>query len=73
MQQFYFDSRSELDRFPTGAIPAGTKIRIGVRTASEIRAEEVLLIVSADGDSSSCAVPLTKVWTSNGFDRFEGE
>lgn len=73
MQQFYFDSRSELDRCPTGAVAAGTKIRIGVRTASEITAEKLLLIVSADGDGFSFTVPLTKVWTANGFDRFEGE
>ncbi|NCC67193.1 MAG: DUF3459 domain-containing protein [Clostridia bacterium] len=73
MQQFYFNSRSELDRYPTGAVAAGTKIRIGVRTVSEINAKEILLIVSTDEDGTFCTVPLAKVWTANGFDRFEGE
>lgn len=73
MQQFYFNSRSELDRCPTGAIAAGTIIKIGVRTASELKAEEVLVIVRADGEGTSSTFPMTKVWTANGFDRFEGE
>jgi len=72
MPEVLYDSRSELDKLPFGAVRTGETLRFGLRLACGLRAENVRLLVQNDADGSETAVPLEKVWSSGGYDRFEG-
>lgn len=72
METVAFNSRSELDRLPSGAVPEGTNIIIGIRVASEISVKSVSLILHRDSDGLKQRFPLTLVWSENGYDRYEG-
>lgn len=67
-----FNSRSELDKLPFGAIKAGEKLHIGLRAACALHAEDVRLIVRRDANAEEHTCPLEKVWSAQGWDRFEG-
>ncbi len=72
MQEILFDSLSELDRLPIGAIAAGTTLRIGLRAAVSMAVEAMELLIINDCDGEKKRYPLEKVWSCGGYDRFEG-
>jgi len=72
MDEIVFDSRSELDKLPFGAVPAGTNVRFGIRLAEALNATEVRLVAISDADGQSREFELTQVWTERGYSRFEG-
>ena len=72
MENVLFNSRSELDKLPFGAVKAGEKLRIGIRIACALRAESVRLVVRRDADGAETEYPLEKVWSARACDRFEG-
>lgn len=72
MEEIIFNSRLELDRSPLGAVPTGTDIRIGLRTAYEVGVREIIINVKNDDSGEISHYNLEKVWTDKGCDRFEG-
>ena len=72
MEKVLFNSRSELDRLPFGAMPAGETLCVGLRVASALRAEDVRLVFRCDADGRETEQPLEHVWSADGWDRFEG-
>lgn len=72
MDDILFDSRSELDKLPFGAVSAGTRVRFGIRARETLGIKEMRLIVINDGGGAPCEYPLEHVWTERGYSRFEG-
>ena len=72
MDEVLFNSRSELDKLPFGAVKAGETLRVGIRLACALGASNVRLAVWRDADGSEAEFPLRKVWSAQGCDRFEG-
>ena len=72
MDDILFDSRSELDKLPFGAIKAGEAARFGIRTAESLKISEVTLVVLNDLDGEITEFELSQVWTERGYVRFEG-
>ncbi|NLW65364.1 MAG: DUF3459 domain-containing protein [Clostridiales bacterium] len=73
MHSISFNSQSGLDRLPSGAVCAETKIRVGLRILEEFGANAVTLVLKSDDSGSERAFPLEKVWSEKGYDRFEGD
>lgn len=71
MQEIFFNSRSELDRLPCGAVTAGTTIRIGIRISSKLGIKKATLILHKDSDGFEKNFPLSLVWSESGYDRYE--
>lgn len=72
MDDILFDSRSELDKLPFGAVTAGTTVRFGIRTAEQLNVAEIKLVLINDSDSKPSEYFLSSVWTERGYTRFEG-
>lgn len=72
MEDILFDSCSELDKLPFGAVKAGTKVNFGIRISEKLHAKEVRLIVTDDSDKTQTEHVLEMVWTEQGYSRFEG-
>lgn len=72
MSDVLFNSRSELDKLPFGAVAAGDKIRFGIRLAEELRCESVELAIFSDFDKELHRFPLAHVWSKDGCVRYEG-
>lgn len=72
MDDILFDSRSELDKLPFGAIKAGETARFGIRTAEALKITEVTLVVLNDRDGETTEYELSQVWQEHGYLRFEG-
>ncbi len=72
MDDILFDSRSELDKLPFGAVTAGTDVLFGLRAAETLNISALKLIVIYDADGSFGEFLLSPVWTERGFTRFEG-
>lgn len=72
MNEILYNSNSELDKLPFGAVSAGTKVMIGLSVASHIGANSVTLIVKNDFTGEYSDYTLNKVWSDRGYDRFEG-
>ena len=72
MNDILFDSRSELDKLPFGAVKAGESIHFGLRTAEALKVTEVALIVMNDHDGETTEYELAQVWQEHGYARFEG-
>lgn len=72
MKDVLFNSRCGLDKSPFGAVRAGETIRFGLRAACGLKAENIRLFVRSDADGNETEIPLQKVWTAKGYDRFEG-
>lgn len=72
MDDILFDSRSELDKLPFGAVPAGTNVRFGIRFAEVLKVTEVRLVVISDADGQSREFEFSQVWADRGYSRFEG-
>ena len=68
---FSFDPRLELDRAPTGAVPAGTTVRFGIRAAQALDVGEMLLEALEEDSGRLIRLPMEPVWTEKGFTRFE--
>ncbi|MEG1763620.1 MAG: glycoside hydrolase family 13 protein [Oscillospiraceae bacterium] len=73
MSKIFFNSRSELDKLPFGAVKAGCRVKFGLRADSELALTKVLLITVCEADGITNENPLELVWTEKGFSRFEGE
>ena len=73
MDDVLFDSRSELDKLPFGAVKSGDSVRFGIRIAEALKATEVTLVVLNDHDGEITEFVLTQVWTERGYTRFEGD
>lgn len=72
MEDVLFNSRSGLDKLPFGAVKSGETVRVGLRTACALKAKNVRLVLRSDADGTETELPLEKVWSEKGFDRFEG-
>ena len=72
MDDILFDSRSELDKLPFGAVKCGETVRFGLRAAEALKATEVILLVMNDLDGETVEYELTQVWQEHGYARFEG-
>ncbi len=72
MADVLFDSKSELDKLPFGAVPAGTSVRFGLRTAEGLDVLSVSLVVLRDEDKLVMEQALSPVWTTRGYTRWEG-
>jgi len=72
MEDILFDSRSELDKLPFGAVTIGTSIRFGIRISEALGATALRLVVNRDGEAQAVEADLTPVWTERGYTRFEG-
>ena len=72
MEDILFDSRSELDKLPFGAVTAGTSIRFGIRISEILGATNLKLMINKDGETQGIETELTQVWTERGYTRFEG-
>ena len=72
MDDILFDSRSELDKLPFGAVKTGETVRFGLRTADALKVTDVTLIVLNDHDGETIEYELTQVWQEHGYARFEG-
>ncbi|MEG1404981.1 MAG: hypothetical protein RSC52_05690, partial [Oscillospiraceae bacterium] len=68
-----YNSGSELDKLPFGAVKAGCRVKFGLRADSELALTKVLLITVCEADGITNENPLELVWTEKGFSRFEGE
>ena len=73
MDDVLFDSRSELDKLPFGAVKSGESVRFGIRIAEALKATEVTVVVLNDHDGEITEFELTQVWTERGYTRFEGD
>ncbi len=73
MDDILFDSRSELDKLPFGAVKSGESVRFGIRVAEALKASEVTLIILNDLDGDITEFKLEEVWTENCYTRFEGD
>ncbi len=72
MEEILFDSRSELDKLPFGAVTAGTTVRFGLRTLEALNVTAMKLVLINDADGQVSAFVLAPVWTERGYSRFEG-
>jgi len=72
MDDILFDSRSELDKLPFGAVAEGTNVRLGIRFAEALKVTEVRLAEIIDADGQRREFELSQVWTEHGYSRFEG-
>lgn len=72
MGEVYFNSRSELDKLPFGAVVAGAEIRFGLRLADSLTPQQVVLIMREDSSGAELRSPLSLVWQEKGMARFEG-
>ena len=72
MDDILFDSRSELDKLPFGAVKTRETVRFGLRTADALKVTDVTLIVLNDHDGETIEYELTQVWQEHGYARFEG-
>jgi len=72
MNDILFDSRSELDKLPFGAVKAGETVRFGIRTAESLKVIEVMLVVLNDLNGETEEYELTQIWKERGYVRFEG-
>lgn len=72
MNEVFYNSRSELDKLPFGAVSEGAKIRFGLRLADHIGAQCVFLVLRNDATGGEIRTPLPLVWRDKGFSRFEG-
>ncbi|MFB0921659.1 MAG: alpha-amylase family glycosyl hydrolase, partial [Oscillospiraceae bacterium] len=72
MNEILFDSKSELDKLPFGAITAGTTVRFGIRTAERLNVSALKLALIYDADGHLSEFELAPVWTERGCTRFEG-
>ncbi|MEM5768287.1 MAG: alpha-amylase family glycosyl hydrolase, partial [Bacillota bacterium] len=72
MADILFDSKSELDKLPFGAVPAGTSVRFGLRMAETLEATSLSLVVIRDTDRLVSEQALSPVWTERGYTRWEG-
>jgi cyclomaltodextrinase len=72
MDEILFDSRSELDKLPFGAVTAGTTVRFGIRTAEALNITKIRLVIINDFDRQQSEFLLSQVWTERGYARFEG-
>lgn len=72
MENILFDSRSELDKLPFGAVEAGETVRFGIRTAESLKVTDVMLVVLNDLDGETTEYELSPVWEECGYTRFEG-
>ena len=71
MNEILYDSKSELDKFPFGAVPEGVPLRFGLRIKSELEPEGVSLILQNDEDGTKKELRLSPVWTEGGYTRYE--
>lgn len=72
MDNILFDSRSELDKLPFGAVAVGETLKLGMRTAESLKVTDVTLVVLNDLDGETTEYELTQVWEECGYTRFEG-
>lgn len=72
MEDILFDSRSELDKLPFGAVSAGTKVNFGIRVSEKLAVKELKLVMVSDSNKTPNYYKLDKVWTDRGYCRFEG-
>lgn len=72
MKDILFDSRSELDKLPFGAVTAGTKVNFGIRVAEKFSVKELYAVIVNDSNKVSAEYKLEKVWSDRGYARFEG-
>ena len=72
MSEVFYNSISELDKLPFGAVCSETEIRFGLRLADNIAAESVCLVLKRDGTGEEVRTPLPLSWRDKGFSRFEG-
>ncbi|PKM73773.1 MAG: alpha-glycosidase [Firmicutes bacterium HGW-Firmicutes-16] len=72
MDEILFDSRSELDKFPFGAVTEGTTVRFGLRTSQALNITAMKLVVINDTEGKVSTFELTPVWTERSYSRFEG-
>ena len=72
MNDILFDSRSELDKLPFGAVATGETVRFGIRTAESLKVTDVTLVVLNDLDGEITEYELSQVWEERGYTRFEG-
>ncbi len=72
MEEILFNSRSELDKLPFGAITAGTRVNFGIRVLETLEIIELRLIVLCDKDGKINEYTLKHVWTEQAYARFEG-
>ncbi len=73
MEDILFDSRSELDKLPFGAVKSGERVKFGIRIAAALEATEVTLVLLNDNDGDITEFTLTQVWSERGYARFEGD
>ena len=71
MENILYNSRSELDKLPFGAVTEGTKVNFGIRVSATYELSEIRLILLCDRDSSISEQILKHVWTEQGYMRFE--
>ena len=72
MEDILFDSRTELDKLPFGAVSAGTKVNFGIRAAEKLVVQELFLVVVNDSNKTSNEYKMERTWTDHGYARFEG-
>ncbi len=72
MSKVLFNSRSELDKLPFGAVAAKTKIRFGIRMAENMDVQSLYLVLYEDEASEPIRFPLSLAWCDKGYRRFEG-
>lgn len=71
MSEVFYNSRSELDKLPFGAVAAGTELRFGIRLHKCAQVSAVRLVIKRDEDGKRSVFPLSLLWQEGGFARFE--
>ena len=72
MNEILYDSKSELDKFPFGAVATGVPLRFGLRVKSGLKLESLSLILQSDENGDETELRLSPVWTEGGYTRYEG-
>ena len=62
MDEVLFNSRSELDKLPFGAVKAGETLCVGIRLVCVLGVSNVRLVVWWDADGSEVEFLFRKVW-----------
>ncbi len=71
MSEVLYNSRSELDKLPFGAVPNGEKIRFGIRVCDGCKAQAISLVFQKDEAYEQLRFDLKPVWQDKGYTRFE--
>ncbi|NLV87237.1 MAG: glycoside hydrolase family 13 protein [Clostridiales bacterium] len=71
MSKVLYNSRSELDKLPFGAVANDEKIRFGIRVCNSCDAQAVSLVFQRDENGEEIRFDLKPVWQYKGYTRFE--